>query len=689
MRTHTLLSGLSVLSFLSDSAIAALSITATADNRAGNVSAWNGRGDPVEASYNIDPGQLFTTIINFNQCVTDGNSQACLNAHSNWIGLGPGNATTGFTANATLSATKAAGAGHAISDELQTIKFKVGGLGTGVTTPFAFLGMLDETGTDGAITFVGPGVNLSFTSDSAWNQTLSLANGEYVLTIDMNATLSGAGQTGSESLTYNVTIQQGTALCGTPGAESCFFAHGAPMCNDAACCGSVCAADSFCCAVSWDSVCVGEAVALCVQIPLTSRIINPSTGHRYVLTSPKTWAICQAFAAGLGGELVTVNDGIENEWLRRNLANNVPGLPAHDVWLGLTDQVSEGTFVWESGQQSSYLNWILGEPNNQGNEDFVTFAASNGDWNDLGSVSATFSVVELERSICGPSAGSCFLSHGPGCNDESCCHVVCELDSFCCDIGWDGICVGEANSLCAPPVVAGPFVNPSNKHRYYVLDSAAWSEAQKTATSLGGYLAIVRSAAENEWIRINVCNAALGTPIAVWIGRHDEAVEGAFQTVNGEASSYTKWNAGEPNNDGDEDYAQIASAATGKWNDLSNTYSIRAVVEVPCVGDVNGNGSVGGDDLGLVLGAWNTNQPPSDLNLDGNVDASDLAIVLGSWGTCPKSSCCDPHGFGGCDQPGCTQCVCEIDPVCCEAEWDGICVSESQFPCGGACQCGG
>lgn len=54
-----------------------------------------------------------------------------------------------------------------------------------------------------------------------------------------------------------------------------------------------------------------------------------------------------------------------------------------------------------------------------------------------------------------PGAGSCFASNGsPGCDDASCCNAVCDLDPFCCDVFWDGICAGIAGDVCDLPPVA-------------------------------------------------------------------------------------------------------------------------------------------------------------------------------------------------------------------------------------------
>lgn len=46
---------------------------------------------------------------------------------------------------------------------------------------------------------------------------------------------------------------------------------------------------------------------------------------------------------------------------------------------------------------------------------------------------------------CGPDSGSCFLDNGTaGCNNVSCCEVVCALDDYCCTTEWDQPCADKA-----------------------------------------------------------------------------------------------------------------------------------------------------------------------------------------------------------------------------------------------------
>ena len=49
------------------------------------------------------------------------------------------------------------------------------------------------------------------------------------------------------------------------------------------------------------------------------------------------------------------------------------------------------------------------------------------------------------------------------------------------------------------------------------------------------------------------------------------------------------------------------------------------------VGDLNCDGVVNGQDLGLLLNSWGLAAVPSDLNCDGAVDGADLGILLSAW----------------------------------------------------------
>jgi hypothetical protein len=56
-----------------------------------------------------------------------------------------------------------------------------------------------------------------------------------------------------------------------------------------------------------------------------------------------------------------------------------------------------------------------------------------------------------------------------------------------------------------------------------------------------------------------------------------------------------------------------------------------------CLGDLDGDGAVGGADVGVLLGRWGVAglaAGRADINADGTVNGSDLGILIGSWGAC-------------------------------------------------------
>ncbi len=74
-------------------------------------------------------------------------------------------------------------------------------------------------------------------------------------------------------------------------------------------------------------------------------------------------------------------------------------------------------------------------------------------------------------------------------------------------------------------------------------------------------------------------------------------------------------------------------------NFFSGDQAARLMMEVqlgtPCLGDFDGDGSVGAVDLATLIGNWGSTDPTFDLDGSGDVGASDLAELLGRWGPCP------------------------------------------------------
>lgn len=122
------------------------------------------------------------------------------------------------------------------------------------------------------------------------------------------------------------------------------------------------------------------AAALAVSSAARAQVTNPTNGHVYTLTaSSMSIQDARLAAAALGGYLAAVNDADEQAWILAAF----PGTPVS--WIGLSDEATEGTYVWDSGEPFAYSAWCPGEPNNGpgGDEDYVLFGAcGGGGWND-------------------------------------------------------------------------------------------------------------------------------------------------------------------------------------------------------------------------------------------------------------------------------------------------------------------
>tara|TARA_Y100000589_G_scaffold319623_1_gene348418 strand:- start:753 stop:1064 length:312 start_codon:yes stop_codon:yes gene_type:complete len=56
----------------------------------------------------------------------------------------------------------------------------------------------------------------------------------------------------------------------------------------------------------------------------------------------------------------------------------------------------------------------------------------------------------------------------------------------------------------------------------------------------------------------------------------------------------------------------------------------------PCLGDIDGSGTVDGGDLTTLLAEWGQLSETADLSGDGFVGGEDLTILLGRWGACDQ-----------------------------------------------------
>ena len=177
--------------------------------------------------------------------------------------------------------------------------------------------------------------------------------------------------------------------------------------------------------------------------------------------------------------------------------------------------------------------------------------------------------------------------------------------------------------------------NGTNHYYEYVNvgSSITWNNAKNSASTrklngLTGYLVTITSLDENTFILQKIGSNS-------WIGASDSASEGVWKWVTGPESGtqfwqgtgasgsvigglFNRWESGEPNNAGDEDYGEFYYG-NGKWNDLPDSGGINGyIVEY---GGIAGDIVQSSNATVTIL----VNVPP-DLDGDGVIDFSDTLI---------------------------------------------------------------
>ena len=100
----------------------------------------------------------------------------------------------------------------------------------------------------------------------------------------------------------------------------------------------------------------------------------------YISQNHEVWSDADSICSSLGGSLVSISDSLENSFIH-SLINEY-------VWIGLTDELNEGTFLWTSGEPLIYTNWLPSQPDNYtdsgapNGQDYAFMNDQNGMWED-------------------------------------------------------------------------------------------------------------------------------------------------------------------------------------------------------------------------------------------------------------------------------------------------------------------
>ena len=140
-------------------------------------------------------------------------------------------------------------------------------------------------------------------------------------------------------------------------------------------------------------------------------------------------------------------------------------------------------------------------------------------------------------------------------------------------------------------ILAGPITNPANGHDYYLLSANSWTASETEAEHLGGTLAIIKNAAEQEWVFSNFATYG-GTNRDLWIGLYRSGPNRSLEWMTGWKGDYRNWAGGQPDDLGRVEDCVFMSAtrpwgfALGTWGDWANHPNPggpvpNGVVEVP------------------------------------------------------------------------------------------------------------
>uniref|UniRef100_A0A8C5J7N2 MRC1 protein n=1 Tax=Junco hyemalis TaxID=40217 RepID=A0A8C5J7N2_JUNHY len=248
----------------------------------------------------------------------------------------------------------------------------------------------------------------------------------------------------------------------------------------------------------------------------------PYVDHCYkIFRDSKGWEGALASCQKEGSGLASIQSPEEHSFVVSQLGYK----PTDKLWIGLNDHKVQMYFEWSDGTPVTYTKWHLGEPSTTNNrpEDCVLIKGQNGYWAD---------------HVCEKKAGYI-------CKRKATSQRAGEQESSLagCKKGWR-----RYGTYC------------------YLIGHvpATFSEANTTCEGVEGYLATVESRYEQAYLTSLV---GLRPEKYFWLGLSDVQDQGTFSWANGEAVSFTHWDAGMPgNNPGC--VAMKTGTAAGLWDVL-------------------------------------------------------------------------------------------------------------------------
>mmetsp|Transcript_10437 Transcript_10437/g.13530 ORF Transcript_10437/g.13530 Transcript_10437/m.13530 type:complete len:242 (+) Transcript_10437:109-834(+) len=108
----------------------------------------------------------------------------------------------------------------------------------------------------------------------------------------------------------------------------------------------------------------------------------------------KTYSNALSTCESAGASLASISNADLNSQLAEMIGEDTFFGP----WIGLSDSIEEGTWVWADDSDVVYTNWDDGEPNSFGKGEDCAHLHGNGKWNDIGCESTLPFICKFDSS---------------------------------------------------------------------------------------------------------------------------------------------------------------------------------------------------------------------------------------------------------------------------------------------------
>ena len=405
-------------------------------------------------------------------------------------------------------------------------------------------------------------------------------------------------------------------------------------------------------------------------------------GRFSVVSGSRTWAQAKAHAETQGGTLATFAN--QDEW---NLAMQSIGadalLDVGGLWIGATDEATEGTWSWVTGEPFVFTRWETGQPDNLNNSDYAAVAGdlggTSGKWYDYRAITTRDGYILESGYSTNPIDAD---SDDDGLLDGA--EMTAGSNPFVADTDGDGLTdTQEVNLTHTNPKLADSNSNGindalddqdsdglgnlvelsthgtdprkadtdsdglsdseelSHPGRYFTLIEGSFTHAQAAADAANrrGRLASFPNA--NDFTRA-AAKARKTNQGYLWFGLSDAATEGTWLWSDGSAPTYARWLNGQPDGSNTENHAVLMQNGS-QWADAAADFvAVGYLFERVGLDPLDADTDDDGLSDGAEINTHQTNPVLDDSDSDGLADGAEI----NTHGSNPKLADTDGDGLG-------------------------------------------